>query len=403
MTDIMGQGTPDGQGSSPPREYPARDRAAGAPGSPARVPPIGGDDSTAAPSAAEVRDAEQFARAILPSASRTFAISIRMLPGTLGRAVLTSYLICRIADTIEDERTLSPTDKVELLDALLGCFAGAEAAGRFVDALPRLTGDPEHARLVRETGRIFVLFRSLPHRTRAHVRRWVAEMVVGMQRIVLRHPEGIRIQTLEEFREYCYYVAGTVGYLLTDLWHEHSGGIDARRYESLRARAQAFGQALQTVNILKDVARDAADENSVYIPEEALRRYGSAQAHILSPDFVRQNHAAVKEMIELAWRDLDEARSYLLELPRRAVPIRLFCVFPLLFAHATLRELTRSTAMLAPGGSPRITRREVRKLLAGGTLLILSNRGLRWLAERAGGTAAGSYRPSALAAGGSTE
>jgi len=360
-------------------------------------------DGAPGPTADELRDAERFAREILPSASRTFAISIRVLPGVLGRAVLASYLICRIADTIEDERTMEPAEKVARLDELLACFDGAERVEQFVAGLPVLTGNQDHIRLVRESGRVFVLFRSLPPRTRAHVRRWVTEMVVGMQRIVLRHPDGIRIQTLEEFREYCYYVAGTVGYLLTDLWHEHSAGIDAPRYESLRRRAQAFGQALQTVNILKDVAQDAADENSVYIPEEALRRYGSAQAHILSPEFVRQNHAAVKEMIELAWRDLDEARAYLLDLPRRAVPVRLFCVFPLLFAYATLRELTRTTAMLAPGGSPRITRGEVKRLLAGGTLLIMSNRGLRWLAERAGGGGMGGYSPSALAAGGSTE
>src|SRR5690606_22721319 len=89
--------------------------------------------------------------------------------------------------------------------------------------------------------------------------------------------------------------------------------------------------------------------------------------------------------IELAWRDLDEARSYLLQLPRRAIPIRLFCVLPLLFAHATLRELTRTTAMLGPGDAPKISRREVKRLLASGTLLVMSNRGVNWLIERAAG------------------
>src|SRR5215204_6417219 len=105
-----------------------------------------------------VRDAERFALEILPAVSRTFALSIRVLPGDLGRAVLSAYLLCRIADTVEDEPTLP-----------------------------------------------------------------------AVKKFVVLYPNGIRIQTLDEYREYCYYVAGTVGYMLTDLWHEHSPSIGAAR------------------------------------------------------------------------------------------------------------------------------------------------------------------------------
>ncbi|HEU4630389.1 MAG TPA: phytoene/squalene synthase family protein [Gemmatimonadaceae bacterium] len=340
-------------------------------------------DAAPAPTAAELAAAERFCREILPAASRTFALSIRVLPGTLGRAVLAAYLVCRIADTVEDEHALTPEAKTGLLGELLRCFDGPEPAAAFPTLVPALGGDAQHARLVRHTPHVFTLYRALPPRTRVHVRRWVTEMVVGMQRFVRRYPHGIRIQTLDEFREYCYYVAGTVGYMLTDLWHEHSPSIGRRRYEALRRHCRAFGQALQTVNILKDVAQDAAVENSIYLPEQALRRHGSSHATILAPEFARQNHAAVAELIELAWRDLDEARTYLLQLPRRAVSIRLFCVYPLLFAYATLRDLTGTTAMLTPAGSPKISRREVKRLLVSGALLVMSNRGVRWLIERA--------------------
>jgi farnesyl-diphosphate farnesyltransferase len=341
-------------------------------------------DDTPAPTASELQAAERFCREILPAASRTFALSIRALPGTLGRAVLAAYLICRIADTVEDEQALAPEAKAALLGELLRCFDGPAPASAFPDlVVPDLGGDAQHVRLVRHTPDVFTLYRSLPPRTRAHVRRWVTEMVEGMQRFVLRYPDGIRIQTLDEFREYCYYVAGTVGYMLTDLWHEHSPSIGRRRYRVLRRHCRAFGQALQTVNILKDVAQDAAGENSIYLPEQALRRHGSSHATILAPEFARQNHAAVAELIELAWRDLDEARTYLLQLPRRAVSIRLFCVYPLLFAYATLRDLTGTTAMLTTAGSPKISRREVKRLLVSGAILVMSNRGVRWLIERA--------------------
>ena len=67
-------------------------------------------------------EAERFARGVLPAVSRTFALSIRVLPGALGRSVLAAYLLCRIADTLEDEPVMPAADKAALLDELLHCF-----------------------------------------------------------------------------------------------------------------------------------------------------------------------------------------------------------------------------------------------------------------------------------------
>ncbi len=199
------------------------------------------------------RDARRFCDLVLPAVSRTFAIGIRALPGDLGRAVLTAYLICRLADTVEDAPGMTPAEKAPLFEALLDCFDGQAAADRFPAMATAVTGDPAHLALVRHADLVFAHFLTLPTGTRRVVRHWVTEMVTGMRKFVELYPDGIRIQTVEEFREYCYYVAGTVGYLLTDLWHEHSPAVGQATYERLRERCRAFGEALQTVNILKDV------------------------------------------------------------------------------------------------------------------------------------------------------
>src|ERR1043166_9165457 len=151
-------------------------------------------------------------------------------------------------------------------------------------------------------------------------------MIAGMRKFVLLYPRGIRIQSLDEYKEYCYYVAGTVGYMLTDLWHEHSRSIGTKQYQVLRERCRAFAEALQTVNILKDVARDDEHENSIYIPEELLKEHGSSHAEILESRRAKQNRAALTTLVQLAWADLELAKDYLLMIPRRAVAIRLFCV-----------------------------------------------------------------------------
>lgn len=333
-------------------------------------------------SALAKRDAAQFCTLILPAVSRTFALGIRVLPGDLGQAVLDAYLLCRIADTVEDAPGIDPDVKAALFDDFLAAFEDGAALERFLSGVQSLSGDDAHLMLTHNTDLVLEHFSRLPLATRNVVRKWVNEMAIGMRKFVLLYPNGIRIQTLEEYREYCYYVAGTVGYMLTDLWYEHSSSIGERRYEILRERCRAFAEALQTVNILKDVAEDVEKENSIYIPEELLRAQGSAQSTILSPELINSNRAALGQLIQMAWHDLEEARNYLLLIPRRAVSIRLFCILPLLLAYATLRDLVQSTAMLRSGGSVKISRREVKSLLMTGAMLAMSNYGVRKLVER---------------------
>lgn len=331
---------------------------------------------------ARIREAERFGHAILPEVSRTFAISIRFLPGTLGRAVLTAYLLCRIADTIEDDGTTDPATRAALLEEFLRTLDDRDAAEAFPARAASLRGDAAHLRLVRRTDLVLVLFRTLPPRTRDRVAHWVREMGLGMAKFVRTYPAGIRIQTLAEYREYCYYVAGTVGCLLTELWHEHARAVGKREFERLWAKCQAFGEALQTVNILKDIAWDAQHENSIYIPASDLAAQGSGHETLLSAQHVEQNHRAVARFIDLARHDLDDALEYILLIPRRAVTIRAFCILPLLFAYATLRDLSGSRAMLTAGGTVKISRREVKSLMVAGLLALASNRALRRLVRR---------------------
>ena len=324
-----------------------------------------------------------FCRAILPSVSRTFALSIRLLPGALNDAVLVSYLLCRIADTIEDDHSATVERKSALLHTLLAALDDPRAALTLAAAGDELVaGENAHVELVRGARHVIAVYDSLAERPRARVRHWVTEMVRGMEKFVRLYPHGIRVRSLDEYKEYCYYVAGTVGNLLTDLWHEHSAAIGIEEYRALWRRCREFGEALQTVNILKDIAWDAAHENAIYVPEDSLRAHGSSHRTLLDPAYIERNHAAVQELIALAWRDLDEALEYFVTLPRRALRIRAFCLLPLLFACATLRELNDSRAMLRPGGTVKISRREVRALMATGLLVVGSNAAVRWLAAR---------------------
>lgn len=331
---------------------------------------------------ANERAALGFAKEIIGRVSRTFAIGITVLPGDLGKAVLTGYLLCRIADTIEDDGKASGPRRQELLALFLTCFDDPSAAERFAAEASDIQAAPAYLELLRGATLVFELWRSLPKKSGEIVARWTRELTLGMSEFVGLYAGGIRIQTMTEYRCYCYYVAGTVGHMLTDLFFYHSRLIGERDYRRLLVNCEAFGELLQNVNIIKDIPWDAEHENAVYVPEELLRKHGSSQQHILDGEWTARNREAVVEMIALAKEDLVRSLEYIKDIPKMAVQIRLFCLLPVLFAVATLREIERSTAMLESGGAVKISRDEVRSLILAGSVSTMSNKTTRWLVAK---------------------
>ena len=140
-----------------------------------------------------VIDIDRHTRSMLPRVSRTFALGIKLLPSRLESPVRLGYLLCRIADTVEDDLALAPGRKAELLDELLPCFDDPQRADAFGDAIHELTTQDDYVDLVAATGEVFTLYRKLDARTQAILRRWIEEMVRGMRGFVVIHPHGIRI------------------------------------------------------------------------------------------------------------------------------------------------------------------------------------------------------------------
>jgi farnesyl-diphosphate farnesyltransferase len=329
-----------------------------------------------------VADIDRQTRSILPLVSRTFALGIKLLPSRLEAPVRLGYLLCRIADTVEDDLALAPGRKAELLDRFLDCFDDPRKADAYGAVSAELTTADDYVDLVATTGSVFTLYRTLDEGTQAILRRWVEEMVRGMRSFVVEHPRGIRIGSVAEYHRYCYYVAGTVGHLLTDLWHHHSTLIDGRVYARLLEDCEPFGEALQSVNILKDIAWDAERENAIYMPGDLLAAQGSAHDRILSDAHRQANLAALGPIMRIAQDDIERSLRYIEHLPLMAVRIRLFCVLPILFAVATMREIERSDAMLVPGGGVKIARTEVKALIFAASTSTLTNYTLRWLVDR---------------------
>lgn len=292
---------------------------------------------------------------ILPHVSRSFALGINALKGQMRKNVLVGYLLCRIADTIEDDLSLSSEKKCFYLEEFMNCFLDRKKNRFIAKIASELNGDPFHINLVKNIQFIFDIFETLTKNSQSILSHWVKEMSGGMIKFIKKYPLGIRISTLLEYKEYCYYVAGTVGYMLTDLWKEYGYFIDKKKYTELHRSAGIFGEALQTINILKDIAWDINNENSIFIPQENF------------------NENSIHEIVNLAENDLKISLDYIQSIPQINISIRFFCIFPLLLACATLREIKKAPSLLNPKEKIKVTRDETKLIYKNSFIASFSN------------------------------
>jgi farnesyl-diphosphate farnesyltransferase len=333
-------------------------------------------------------DDRAFCIDMLPKVSRTFAICIRLLPSRLDHAVLVAYLLCRVADTIEDSIRLDPLEKSRLLEAFSRCLGpGDLRADRLRAAFAEAATDEEI--LARDADAVLREFRRLSESQQGAVRPHVQEMCAGMAEFALRtkasdgeHLEALA--TVAELDRYCYFVAGTVGHLLTELFHLHAGAGNRARHVKLKSLATSFGLGLQLTNIIKDVADDRSRGWS-FVPQELCQLAG------VTPETLHdaRHHESARQVMHLL---IEKAKGYLLDaleysttLGHSQYRVRLFCLTSLYFAARTLRLAERDDRLLDPTHKVKITRGEVARTLLTTRLVAPSNQLVRWYFRRLAG------------------
>lgn len=307
------------------------------------------------------------ARRLLPEVSRTFAPSIELLPDGLRDAVRTGYLLCRIVDTIEDEPGLPYAARSALFDAFDRALADDTTSVARLEHLSDLLVQAPGAEqeLAVNAGAVFRLFRGLSDAQRAAIQPHVLELSAGMREYALREAHEGRLTLLDvhDLERYCYYVAGTVGHLLTELFLLHVPDASPAVAARVRTHAIGFGVGLQLVNIVKDIAEDA-ERGVCFVPEALLADAGLTVGRLLDPLSRPAALVVVRSLCARARTHLTRAVHYTRAWPAdTAVDVRTFCLVPLALALATLTEVERGADTLVPGRSPKVPRSLVGEVL----------------------------------------
>jgi farnesyl-diphosphate farnesyltransferase len=301
---------------------------------------------------------EAYQGQILPHVSRTFALTIPQLPPALSVPVTSAYLLCRIADTIEDEPALSASETLGFLQRFSAVVAGtADSTALARDLEQRLTDRtlPTERDLVSNMARVMRVTASLGLAQHAAIKRCVELMCYGMPRFKFNASRrGLARST--DLDEYCYYVAGVVGEMLTDLFCAYSPDI-ARRRASLAALAPSFAQGLQMTNILKDFWEDRA-RGACWLPQEVFTRHGVDLAQVTHESHDPRFSEGLAELVAVAHAHLRNALDYTLLIPGKETGIRRFCLWAIGLAVLTLRKIARNPGFTA-GAEVKVTRTAV--------------------------------------------
>ena len=295
--------------------------------------------------------------------SRTFALTVDVLEEPMASQICVGYLLCRVADTVEDAGHIPPDAQSDVLRTYRRAIDPDDETdiGEFREAvdewLPAERDDDWT--VVAEAPTVAATFEELDPEAQAAIVPPVLEMVDGMAMFVDRHATegGLRIDDRDELEQYCYYAAGTVGNLITNLLTR--GDVAEERAERLRETAEEFGLLLQLVNVSKDVYDDYTEENNVYLPAEWLEAEGVDQERVVHPENRESSARVVDRTADYARSFLDDAQAYLETMPLSNGNTMEAWTVPYLLAVGTLRELgSRPEDALTETGV-KVSRQEV--------------------------------------------
>jgi farnesyl-diphosphate farnesyltransferase len=300
-------------------------------------------------------------RSVLRSVSRSFYLSIRILPVRLREPVALGYLLARTTDTVADTAQVPSAVRIETLEQLANAIQGETAPDAHVDlvgAFAPLQQNPTERTLVEALPQSLRWLEQLNSTDRTDVRDVLAKITRGQMLDLQRFDTSeIRaLSTAADLDEYTYLVAGCAGEFWTRLCFRHVDNFSALGEGEMLALGKRYGMGLQLINVLRDAGPDLR-AGRCYFPEEEL-----SAANMMPRDILQQPERF--QPIYQRWmRKADEALTEGMDYSRaiRNRRVRAATVLPALIGQRTL-ALLRDAGATALQRNIKVTRAEVRRM-----------------------------------------
>lgn len=290
-------------------------------------------------------------RELLRKVSRSFYLTLRILPQSINQQLSLAYLLARATDTIADTDLVEAGRRVEALlqirRSILETCDGKKPTlpdlGDLHEAQKAAAGNEAERALLGNLEIILNTLREFSSDDRCRIGKVLDTITRGQEMDLIRfqNSDADHITALDadaDLDAYTYSVAGCVGEFWTRMCRSHVFPAAELDDASLLADGIRFGKGLQLVNILRDLPGDLR-QGRCYIPKDRLAKHGLEPRDLLDPAHMDRFRPLYEEYLRQTEDHLEAGWQYTATLPFRCMRIRLACSWPLLIGVRTVEEL----------------------------------------------------------------
>ncbi len=304
---------------------------------------------------------------LLREVSRSFHLTLRVLPREIRPQISLAYLLARASDTIADTKVVPRVKRIALLRQMQTLSPVPE-----LEELAEHQSLPAEKRLLERLGDCFDALDNFEETDRRRIQELLQIIISGQIFDLERFPGEseralVALSTDEELDRYTYMVAGCVGEFWTKMCKAHLPELASWSDGVMEERGVRFGKGLQLVNVLRDIPKDLRI-GRCYLPVSEPRA-------LLNPESFSAIRDLYNRWLDVAVEHLDAGWQYTMQIPASEKRLRLACIWPIWIGLKTIACL-RQANPLDPARRIKISRGEVYCVMVRSFLIVRNDAAL---------------------------
>ncbi len=320
---------------------------------------------------------------LLKKVSRSFYLTIRILPRTVRYPISIAYMLGRTADTITDTNIIENSNKLELINSLHKIISTKNPAGFniFHEKIINFQNELSNEKiLLNSIPQQIQFLSSLPSFEQTQIIRVMDNLIEGMKMdlSIFNSTNDEKIQSLytsKQLEDYIFFVAGSVGEFWTKIINKNTNAINDYEIDKMVELGIDFGKSLQLTNIIRDTADDLRN-GRCYIPFTTLKNYKLNTSDLLSNSKSSQTENLLQHIIKYTLKYFISSEKYIRMLPKNHLRLRLSILIPAAIGLQTLELLLKEKNWLDTKTTKKISRFQTYTLIIKCLFCVLSNQAI---------------------------
>lgn len=320
-------------------------------------------------------------RKLLKELSRSFYLTLWILPSSLRSPIGLAYLLAKAMDTIVDSDLIPVQSRTKYLlefKSVLSTGAGSQTILEISQDFQNKSHQKSERTLLNCLPQLFSILESKSLDDQRRIRSLLTILCRGMEMdlnpcLEDKTEQRVIFRDWTELDRYIYYVAGCVGEFWTEMLFAHTTSANDWDINEMTAFGIRFGKALQLTNILRDVSTDLG-VGRCYLPQSEMSELNLTIEDVLNPALRWKSRSIMIKAVALALDHYVFAEKYLLRIPRKSVRLRLATLWPILIGLGTLAKISATGPWIDSRAPCKVTRKWVYLMVIGSPIVVFSNK-----------------------------